>query len=427
MKPISWTMSNELRVVVNEIPTTPLAAVVLFAGGGARAERESEDGVAHFLEHLLFRGGAKYQLVNKKIEHDGGWSNAFTGQEFIGCFVHVFRERVEEMFDLLADMWYHARLDPQDIEAERGAVLQELAHSLDDTDEVAFNAYRKLLWGGHPLGHSVIGTKETIERFGRDDFVAYHRRIFHPANTVLSVAGGVLAKDIFELAFRYFGEIAPVSGTLPEFCPLDMKDSPPIVFVEQNTEQVRCYMGCVPERSLSYDGSTSKERVAFSLLTSILGGGASSRLFSNIRTDRGLVYSVSSEPDVYQDLGSYLIHFGADMSKTAQALGLILEELEKIAREGVTAEELRKAKCARRRSLAEIAESSLQVATEFGEIISRRVDFVDAEDYFRRFVDSITAGDIVELAKRYFRKENLRYCVVGPAGSYTKDIEALLQ
>lgn len=428
MQPLSRTLSNGLTVIFVPMTNSSLVGISMHSLGGARVERKNVAGVAHYLEHILFRGGEKYpsqQIVNKAIEETGGEANAYTGQETIVCFIHAFKEHTRFMMELLADLWLAPRFSEEDINNERGPILREFAEREDDIDEKVRGSFDALLWGKHPLATSIIGTQKTISRITASDCRLYHKQFFCPANNVLCIAGALDENQVFEWAEQYFGRSVPENyKVILDNRALIQRPEVRARCSYQQSEQAQCMLGLAPIDWISFGPESSrKDRIAFSVLASILGCGMSSRLFSRVRSDKGLVYSIQAASMVHQDASSMLVAFSSDAKHVASVLDLIFEEFSILLKDGIRPEELGKIKNNQRRAFAESLENSLHSSLEYAHMALRGLSLVNFEEIYTSVIEPLTTDDIMELAEKVLKKEHWHAAITGPLHGYAKNIK----
>lgn len=432
MNPTLWTLSNGLQVVVNSISSMPLAGIALLVRGGARAEYANENGIAHFFEHMLFRGGARYPneaLLARAMEERGGAFNAFTSHEEIICTVHILPEHLDQALDIVSDQVLLPLFSEGDIELERGAVIQEIAGNDDNYHKQLYTIHDRLTFGDHPLGRDILGTKKDILRYQRTNFVSFHKRIFYPRNMILSITGDVDNHAIFDLVQKYFGACLSDDPSNHLFFASVVPQLPQeqIVLADRSSEQTRCILNRTPVSWLSLKQEHRKDRIALSMLAIILGLGMSSRLFQKVRSELGLVYTIETQAQFYSDQGYFLIYFGSNVVNVARVVDVVFRELDHLLADGVCAEEVQKAKCQIKRIYAEQMESSLSFALNQAlGVVYQGEQLMNPNDYFEKYIMSVTQEDIMSVARRIFEEKHLRFVAVGPIGTHAKDIEKAL-
>ncbi len=402
-------LDNGLRILTSRMPHTYSVSVGFFIGVGSRYEEERRAGISHFIEHMLFKGTEKRPTAKDiaiAIEGIGGLINGSTGREATVYGVKVPQPHLDVAVDVLSDMLLHAKFDPLEIEKERQVIIEEINLTLDTPDVLASLLACQLLWPDHPLGHDVLGTKESVSGLDREAMLSYLRCHYGPANAVVSVAGNVEHERVVELISTYLGDWQ--GGGEDRFRPAEGDQTKPRLCLQfKETEQAHL---CLSLPGLERD---HPDRFGLGLLSCILGEGMSSRLFSEIRERLGLAYSVNSFLTTLRDTGMVGIYAGVDPSRISLAIEAILRECEKLKREEVPPEELSKAKEFVKGRLALQMEDTSSVAAWFGqqELLSSKV--LTLEEAFQA-IDAVTTADIQRIAGEIFREERLNLAVVGP-------------
>lgn len=408
------TLANGLRIITYHMPHTRSAAVQFFVGVGARNEAADMSGISHFVEHMVFKGTKlrpKPVHISEAIEGVGGALDASTDHEHTNYRALVPYTYFSTAVDVITDMLRSPLLLQPDVDKERAVIIEEISSTYDSPSEIVDFLFDELLWGEHPLGRDVAGTKQTVRRIKRDDLAAHMAEGYCPNRIVVSVAGKVTHEQAVEEIGRRWSDLqaAPEGHSLPDPDAVYSSGSGPIVLpYKKRTEQTNLILG-VP--ALSY---TDPDRYAQDVLDTILGGGMSSRLFVEIRENRGLAYSVSSFVRSYRDTGAFGVHAAVDNSELLPAIEGILGEMARIKQEGVPDVELRKVKEYIKGHTLLSLERSGYVAHWGGwqELMLGHIQTVD--DVLAR-VEAVSVGDVGELASRLFKEESLRLAVVGPA------------
>ncbi|MBU0458719.1 insulinase family protein [Patescibacteria group bacterium] len=400
-------LSSGLRVLTAPCPGTDSVTALVFAGAGSRYEKESERGISHFLEHMFFKGGKKYKNtreVSVAIDGVGGDFNAFTGKEYAGYYVKVAAEHIDLGCDVLGDMLLNASFPQEDIERERGVIMEEERMYQDTPMYRAGWDFERLLLGNHPLGWDTIGKEKVIMSVGQKDFQLHKDLLYTPDNLVVSFSGNITEDKVMDLAEKYFGKIDGKKER--EFTPFDSYGDDRIFLRTKNTEQAHLVIGVPGINALDDDYFTQK------LLSIILGGNMSSRMFLNVREARGLCYYISTEDDTYLDAGSFATRAGVDQSRLYEAIEAIKNEYMQCAADGITDEELKIAKDFLKGKITLSLEDSEERAHFYGkqELMYPKVRTVD--DYFAE-VESVSKEKVNELASRLLKSEEMRLVVIG--------------
>lgn len=400
-------LPSGLRVITAPVEGTAAITVMLFAGAGSRYEKESERGISHFLEHMFFKGGNKYKTteeVSAAIDGVGGDFNAFTGKEYAGYYVKVAARQAELAVDVLSDMMLHASFPPEEIDKERGVIMEEEKMYQDTPMYRAGWDFEEVLFGDHPLGWDTIGTEKVIMGVQQADFKKHRDMLYTAANTVLVFAGNITRERAMELASKYFAEL---SGDAKQtFEPLKEYGRKKIFMREKNTEQTHLVIGVPGVGSLHPDHFTHK------ILAVILGGNMSSRMFLRIREARGLCYYISTETDNYLDAGALSTRAGVDRSRVNEAITAILHEYDEIATTGITDIELTRAKEYMKGKILLDMEDSEERAHFYAKQALLYPAVRDLPEYIAK-IDEVTKESVNALAKQLLKREELRLAIIG--------------
>ncbi|MCV7013970.1 M16 family metallopeptidase [Mycolicibacterium madagascariense] len=331
-----------LRVVTEFVPSVRSASVGVWVGVGSRDEGHSVAGAAHFLEHLLFKSTPTRSAVQiaQAVDAVGGELNAFTAREHTCYYAHVLDTDLELAVDLVADVVLRGRCAGEDVEVERDVVLEEIAMRDDDPEDTLGDVFLSAMFGDHPVGRPVIGSVESISTMTRTQLHSFHVRRYTPERMVLAVAGNVDHDHVVALAREYFGPrlvdgnqpVAPRKGTGR------VPGKPGLQIVDRDAEQTHMFLG------VRTPGRHWNRRWALSVLNSALGGGLSSRLFQQIRENRGLAYSVYSTVDTFSDSGALSVYAACLPERFDEVTRVSADVLAEAARDGITESECRIAK-----------------------------------------------------------------------------------
>ncbi|WP_159616005.1 M16 family metallopeptidase [Arthrobacter zhaoguopingii] len=388
-----------VRVLTEAMPGQRSATIGFWVGVGSRDEAEGEHGSTHFLEHLLFKGTRKRSALEIASAFDevGGESNAATAKENTCYYARVLDTDLPLAIDVIADMVTSAVLDPEELEQERDVILEEIAMDSDDPADVAHEEFVSAVLGGHPLGRPIGGTPEAIRAIPRDAVLAHYRRYYTPAELVVTAAGGLdhdtvcrqVQQALEEAGWVLEEGAVPVPRRLGR--PVEISGAPGVHVIRRAVEQANILIGCP---SLV---ATDERRFVMSVLNAVLGGGMSSRLFQEIREKRGLVYSTYSFSASYADAGYFAMYAGCSPAKTGQVIALLGEELDRLARDGISEEELRKAVGQLSGGLVLALEDSSSRMSRLGrsELVSG--EFIDLDESLAR-VRAVTPAEVQELA-----------------------------
>ncbi|MDF2590822.1 MAG: peptidase domain protein [Clostridia bacterium] len=327
-------MKNGIRIVTEEIPYINSVSVGIWVRVGSRNEDIHNNGVSHFIEHMLFKGTEKRNAkeIANSIDKIGGQLNAFTAKESTCYYAKVLDSHFDIALDVLSDMFLNSTFVKEEIEKEKGVIMEEINMYEDSPEDLVHDLFSQGVWSGNPLGMSILGTEESLNILNRDSIIDYYQSNYTPENIVISVVGNIKHGEVVEKVEKQFGNIPSSSKKIaliekPSFDPIRITRS-------KKTEQVHLCIG--------FEGVETDNESFYPLLTmnNIFGGAMSSRLFQNIREDKGLAYSVFSYPSSYQDCGLYSIYAGMKTSQLKTVTHLIMDEIHEIMGKGLTEEEL---------------------------------------------------------------------------------------
>lgn len=409
---ITWEISelgSGLRVVTTPVPTAQSVSVSVFVGAGSRGEEERTQGLAHFLEHMVFKGTEKRPTaidIAEAIEGAGGVLNAYTSKELTCYWNHVPFDRLELAVDVLADMLANSLLDREEINRERSVVQQEIRRTKDQPGAWCGELLGRALFGDQPLGWSTAGTEDTVAGLQQRDFASWLDIWYGPRNIVVSVAGNTSHDKVAALAEASFGDgrqpqapsVVPVEGELP---------ASRVVSDSRPTSQANLALGmpALPRGD--------PDRYVLQVLNSLLGRGMSSRLFKEVRERRGLAYSVSSSVSRHKDTGGFAVTAGVSPEKLEETVTVILEELVKLVEDAVPDGELTKARDYTVGSFRLSLETPMALAQRAGEQLLTTGEVEPIETVIGR-IESVSAEDILRVARRVLVPERTALAAVGP-------------
>ncbi len=402
-------LKNGLRIITVPMAETQTVTVVAMVGVGSRYENEKEAGLSHFIEHMFFKGTEKRPTalaISEELDAIGGEFNAFTSKDSTGYYVKVDANHIDVALDVVADMYLHSKIEETEVEKERGTIIQELNMYEDMPMRSVGDVFENLLYPENNLGRDIIGYKKTINNFKRADFLKYLKRFYLANDTVICVAGKFDEKKIVEQVKKYFQEMS--DGKKPEIKKVVEKQKMPALKIKfKKTDQTQLVLGV-----RAYD-LYSEKRFALSLLSIILGGNMSSRLFMEVREKRGLAYYVRTNTESFEECGYLATQAGVEHKNLALALKTILAEYQKMAMEKVTEKELQKAKNYIKGKMVMGMEASDEVAMFFiGQELARKEILKRAEIFAR--IDQVKVEDILAVAKDIFQNKKLNLAIIGP-------------
>ena len=410
MKHTRKVLKNGLRLITVPMPSFESATVMVMVGAGSRYETEKNNGISHFLEHMAFKGTIKRptaQDIASLIDGIGGEFNAFTSKEVTGYYVKSAVTHVDLCLDILSDMLQNSKLDKTEIEKEKGVILEEINLYEDTPSRKIGDIYEGLLYGDTPLGWDIAGRKEVIKAITREDFVEYMASLYSADNITVVVAGGIKTEEVEQMVEKYFGEMKSFD-TLKCLPIVENQVKPDLYMRHKVTEQVHISIGF---RTVSIE---SEEKHALSVLAAILGGGMSSRLFSEVREKRGLAYYVRTNTEHYLDAGNIASTAGLDPKRIEEGIEVIVSEYSKFANgtANVTKEELSKAKEYLKGHFVLELEDSRSVAALHAqaELLEKKIE--TPEEAMQK-VDAVTLEQVNAMAKKYFVQKHLNLAIIG--------------
>jgi len=326
-------LKNGLTIIGERLPHFRSISVGVWISAGSQYETKEENGLSHFLEHMLFKGTEKRNArqIAEAMDAVGGQLNAFTAKECTCFYAKVIDEHTELALDVLSDIVLHSAFDPREMEKEKGVVLEEIAMVEDEPEDLAGELIMRAQFGDQPLSRPILGPEENIRAFTRETVVGYHRRMYRPECSVLAVTGNYDWEKLREMAERFFGDWEMGDGSCPE-CTTELVPAT-LIRREKDIEQLHI--------CLSFPGYKmgTNEVYPMTIFSSILGGAMSSRLFQRIREERGMAYSVYSYPAFYTSAGCLSIYAGTSEGHAPTVIQLIREEVDDLLKNGITAEE----------------------------------------------------------------------------------------
>ncbi len=402
-------LPSGLRIVTQQLENTKAVTVLILVGAGSRYEVKRINGISHFLEHMFFKGAEKYKNtkeVSEAIDGVGGDFNAFTGKEYAGYYVKVAAEHLDTALDVLADMLLHSKFDPAEIDKERGVIMEEYNMYQDTPMHQIGWDFERLIYGDQPMGWDQVGTKEVIHSLTQQDFIDYNHKLYSADNTVIAVAGqlehGDLLKKIEKL-FQFDGRKKAL-----EFDRIEHKVQEKKIYLRnKKTEQAHVLLGF-----LGYP-ENHKDYYAARLLSIVLGGNMSSRMFLSVREQQGLAYYISSSVDGYTDTGTFSTNAGVSLDGIDRAITAILDEYRKVRDELVPELELKKAKDFFRGKLVLRLEDSEEYAHLLGKFKLLYGEVKSIEQIMAE-VDKVTPEDLKRVAMDLFQQEQMYLAVIGP-------------
>jgi len=402
------TLPNGLRIVTHDMKDRDSISIGIWAGVGGRYEEDRLKGAAHFLEHIVFKGSQKFtcEEIKENIEGVGGTLNAFTSEEQTCFYAKIPTQHLKQTFDVLTDIAYHPKITSKDMIKEKTVILEEIKMYKDLPQYLVMEILDELIWPDHPLGKNLAGTKETVMVMTHKDLRNFHANHYTPGNTVIAVAGNCRHQTIVNLVKKKLGKLpAKSKTTYVKVNPI--QPGPKVRFFKKNIEQMHMALG------MPGFHEQHKDRYVLSLLSVLLGGNMSSRLFVEVREKRGLAYSISCSAKSMHDTGLFMIRAGVDNEKIIGAAKLILKELNKIKRLGVNPKEFLHAKDYLLGQLLLGLEDTMEHMLWIGETVISKDRVKTLKNIVTEF-KRITRKDIKRVANEILDQNLFHLAIVGP-------------
>ncbi|MBV1796320.1 pitrilysin family protein [Siccirubricoccus sp. G192] len=398
-------LPNGLTVVSETMPRVETVSFGAYVGAGTRDETAAENGVSHFLEHMAFKGTEKRDAaaIAREIENVGGHLNAYTAREQTAYYCKVLKEDLPLAADIIGDILTHSTFIPEELERERGVILQEIGQANDTPDDIIFDHFQSTAYPSQPMGRPTLGTEEVIRGMSRDSLTGYMRHHYGPERMVVAAAGALEHDRLLDLVQTHFADLPQVSPPAPEparYGGGEFRE-------ERDLDQVHIVLG--------FPSTGYKDRLHYPtlLLSTLLGGGMSSRLFQEIREKRGLVYSIYSFSHPFRDGGVFAIYAGTGEKEAEELVPVTLEELRKVQTD-VTLEELNRAKAQFRASLLMSLESTGSRSEQLARQIQVHGRVIPTEETKAK-IAAVTIEEVQEAAAAAFRARPT-LAALGPAG-----------
>ncbi|HTS63523.1 MAG TPA: pitrilysin family protein [Candidatus Acidoferrales bacterium] len=400
------TLANGVRVITEVMPHVRSISVGVWICSGSRRETAEQNGISHFIEHMLFKGTTSRSAedIARSVDSVGGNLDAFTAKELVCFNTKVLDEHLPLAFDVLSDLVLHPLFRDEDIEKEKGVILEEIKMEEDSPDYLVHEIFSSNFWQGHALGKPILGTPQTVRRFDSTMMRDYYRAIYQPTNILVTAAGNLSHPHLANLVRQQFESLPPGGGAPAD--PVPGTHARIALRNKKSLEQAHLCLG-VPSYPLPHE-----DRFACYVLNTLLGGGMSSRLFQNIRERQGLAYAVFSELSPYRDTGCLSIYAGTSVESARKVVDSITKEFRHLKTEPVPAEELRRAK--------DHLKGSLMLSLE--STSSRMSNLARQEMYFGRFfsldelvssIEGVSDEDVRRIACTFFDTRQIALTVLG--------------
>lgn len=400
-------LDNGITITTEHIPHVRSVSLGVWIVTGSRNEDTAHNGIAHFIEHMFFKGTRKRSAleISKAIDSVGGLLNALTSKEYTGLYVKVLDNNIAVAFDLLADIFLNSTFDPAEIEREREVIIQEIHLSEDTPDEYIQELFSKAFFKGHPLAQPILGNLETVSSFRRETLLSFlHQNHFQPSNIIISATGNLNHEQITQEFSKSFGAMPQQTANHSRIA-LD-----PLSNFSIHTKELEQVHLCIGTRGVEQDHAL---RYAGYVLNTVLGGSMSSRLFQEIREKKGLAYSVYSYFSSFFDTGVFTVYLGVSKKTVSEAVKLVIAELDKCRSSGISEAEITTAK--------EHLKGNTLLAAE--SVDNRMTRLAKSEIYFNRFIpleeilasiDRVTMQDVQDLSRAIFDRRYLSLAALGP-------------
>ena len=404
------TLPNGLRIITVPMTNTKTVTVLVLVATGSKYETKNINGISHFLEHMTFKGTQKRPTalsIAEPLDRIGSQYNAFTSQEYTGYYIKVDFSHLGLVLDIIADITLNPKFDQNEIDKERGVIIEEINMYNDDPmNKISHDLWPELLYGDQPAGWDIAGKKDVISGLNRNDFIKYHSRQYVANNIILLISGAINERTVLKKASQLFKNIK-INHSSEKLPVKESQAKPEALIHYKATDQTQIMLGV---RTYSL---WDKRRYSLEVLATILGKGMSSRLFQLLRNKLGAAYYVASEADSLTDHGYLVTSAGIDNKKSELVIREIIKEYQKIKKEKVNPEELTKAKERLSGALILSIETSDELASFYGfqEILKKEI--MKPEEVIKK-IRAVTAQDVLEVAQDIFKPEKLNLAIIGP-------------
>ncbi len=404
-------LPNGLMVMTETMPAVRSIAMGIWLRNGSRHESKQENGLSHFIEHMVFKGTQKRSAedIAKAADAIGGHLDAFTSKEYTAYSIKVLDEHLPRAFDILSDLARNPLFRAGDIAKESRVIQEEIRMAEDSPDDLVFELFTRGFWPGHPLGRPILGTRQTVKSFTRRRVCDFYRRRYAPQNILITAAGNLEHQRIVDLVRKEFGGLARGPATADGPAPVPH----PSLLYRRKKELEQAHL-CLGTPACSF---ADPKKFAMLILNAVLGGGMSSRLFQEVREKRGLAYAVFSGLSTFRDAGMLNVYAGTAAANARQVLDLILEEFRRLKAQPIPQDEFQRAKDYLKGSTLLSLESSG----------SRMAALARQEIYYGRYitldeigaqVDAVTQDEVLAVAREMFQPGRIAATILGPRGDF---------
>ncbi len=403
------TLKNGLKVITCEMPNVSGVSTNIFVGAGSRYETKEENGISHFLEHMVFKGTKKRPSaldLSKVIDSIGGMINAATSHDYTFYWTKVPKKYFSLGIEVLSDMLLNSLLKEEEINKEKGVIIEEINMKNDTPMSNVLSLGYQLMWGNTPLGQDILGPKENIVKMNKENFVNYLKNLYQPQNMAIAIAGNIKHQIIVKEVEKYLGGLK--NNPIRAYQKYEDKQSKPEILLHyKKTDQAHLFLGfkAIPRHH--------PQKPVLDIINMILSGGMSSRLFINIREKRGLAYYIRAYEDNFLDTGCFFAHAGLNSERLEEAIKAILEEFKKLKEEKVSAAELKKVKEYIKGNLLLDMDDSEEVSSWFGTQAIFDKEIKTPQEKISE-IEKVTPEQVQKLAKQLFTKDKLNLTLIGP-------------
>lgn len=401
-----FTLTNGVRIVCEHIPFVRSVSMGIWVRTGSRDENMQNNGISHFIEHMLFKGTEKRSAaqIAETIDNIGGQLNAFTGKECTCFYVKILDEHLDIAVDVLSDMFFNSVFASKDISVEKKVILEEIGMYEDAPEELVHDVLSETVWEGSAIGYPILGTRKSLRGIKREHILNYTGERYTPANTVISIAGNFDEAKLAETLERVFGGWKTSKKAEITREKVDFRQG--LCIKEKDTEQVHICIG--------FDGVENGNDMLYPLLAvnNIFGGGMSSRLFQKIREKKGLVYSIYSYPTAYNDVGLFTIYAGMKPEQLGEVVSLIYDEVRLLLRKGISAKELEKSKEQLKGNYILGLESTSSRMNSIGKS-ELMLGYINSPEEIISKIEAINMDRVNEIIKNVFNLEQKGISIVG--------------
>lgn len=401
-----FILNNGIKVIAKEIPSVRSVSIGVWVNTGSSIENEDNNGISHFIEHMLFKGTFKRTAkdIASSMDSIGGQLNAFTSKECTCYYSKVVDSHINIAIDILSDMLFNSKFDDKDIEKEKSVVCEEINMYEDSPEDLAYDSLSKLVFNKHSLGLPILGTYDSVKSFNKDTLKKYMKKNYSSDNIVIAVAGSFEESYLIKELEKKFGQVSLSKGIKNEIEKPIFNSN--YTYKNKDIEQIHLCLG--------FEGLPNDDDTLYPLfiLNNIFGGSMSSRLFQSVREEHGLAYSIYTHPSFYKDFGLFTIYVSLNPSQLTNLLPLISKEIKEIASYYITEDELKRSKEQLKGNYILGLESTSSIMTMLGksQIYGKKIR--SSEEVINK-IDNVDMNDIKSIINKIFKKDKLSLSIVG--------------